>query len=229
MKTTTEAVKTFKNKGYALVLTNVRIHFPAAVQIQALHFIELWFQGRHLFLESLVVLHQKTKIKRRFAEVQASEILLKRAIHTSQSKYFEIFQSKISINYELLPNLSQFFIFNFGASPGPGHEFPFEGIAKRLQALSRTGQVRPRVRALPQLGSWNRGRSGWPWTVGEELLLWTSPVVEAGERLTNGLPSRLHRCRSCRFNKLLISLGKWRESRLRPIWSLFLRQQKSLR
>ena len=68
-----------------------------------------------------MVLHQKTKIKRRFAEVQANEILLKRAIHTSQSRYLEILQSKISSNYELLPNLSQFFIFNFGASPRPGH------------------------------------------------------------------------------------------------------------
>lgn len=145
------------------MLTNVRIHFPAAVQIQALHFIELWFQGRHLFLESLVVLHQKTKIKRRFAEAQANEILLKRAIHTSQSRYFEIVQSKISSNnvtscYLTWANSSYSIL---GRVLGRAISFPLRGLLSDFKLFPGPAECVPEsARSLNSGAGTEAGRAG---------------------------------------------------------------------
>jgi len=37
-------------------LTDIRIHFSSTVQVQSLHFIELWFEWRHLSLKPFMIL-----------------------------------------------------------------------------------------------------------------------------------------------------------------------------
>ena len=66
-------------------LTDIRVHFPATVQVQSLHFIELWFEWRHLSLKPFMILQ-----------------ILRKFTHHLNSYFLSIFPSLIHLCFTLV-------------------------------------------------------------------------------------------------------------------------------